>query len=124
MKTTFIIILSLLFVSLSVFADNTSNSSSINPVEVNTTDFSRLNLVDAHTADFSSMDADHTVNAMNRYISPCISWTSNPSGWGYVCNYYDSMVEVVDANEVRRMAQQFDRKLRDLESRIQALESK
>ena len=63
-----------------------------------------------------------TVNAMSRYISPCRSWSYASDSRGYVCNFYDMNVEVIDANEVRRFATQVDQKLRQLESRIQALE--
>jgi hypothetical protein len=75
-------------------------------------------------AEISSTNVNEKVNSMSRYISPCTSWSMNPSGSGYVCNYYDTMVEVVDAYEVRRFAQQVEQKLSNLETRITILESK
>ncbi len=63
-------------------------------------------------------------------LNPCLSWRFVPDSpiFGYVCSRYDSQVRVPEAASLMASLKQtfeaYDQKIKTLEERIQALESK
>lgn len=69
------------------------------------------------------VSADET--AASTYISPCESWRYNSEVGAYVCSYYSFRTRFVEYNDFQRALYQIDdleRKVQELEGRIERLE--
>ena len=59
------------------------------------------------------------------YISPCDSWMYSNEVQGYVCRYRSHRISVPDSYDIQNIENKMNemsRKIKELESRIQALE--
>ena len=56
-------------------------------------------------------------------IKPCDWWSYDSQSGNYVCNFYPSSINIVEARDVQNIVDDLEAKIADLEARIAALEA-